>query len=332
MKLKQIFFTAPKVAELIEKSLPKLNSDDVLVQTEYTVISSGTERACLMGMPNTTGSFPISLGYSGVGYVKEIGSEINNFKIGDRVLVYHGNHATYNVVKEEQLTKVVNDSIPSIEAAFVIIASMSLGGVRKARIEIGECAMVMGQGILGIFATQLCRINGANPIIAADLNEDRRKLALSLGADYVFNPMDNDFIEKIKVVTLGNGVNAAIEVTGVSAAMKQVLECSNRQGRIVLLGCTRVSDCPIDFYHLVHRPGISLIGAHNFIRPKHESYPYHWTHNDDCRVLLELIITKRLKVAPVISKIVSPENAPEIYKQLADDKNFPVGVVFDWRN
>lgn len=331
MKSIQICFISPKVAELIEKDLPALSSNDVLVQTEYTVISAGTERANLLGMPNTSGSFPIALGYCGVGHVREIGSEVKDFKTGDRVLVYHGTHATYNVVKVEQLTKVTNDSVPSIEAAFVIIASMSLGGIRKAKIEIGESAMVMGQGILGIFATQFCRINGANPVIAADLNEKRRELALSLGADYAFNPMDSDFVEKIKATTHSKkGVNAIIEVTGVSAAMKQALECAARQGRIVLLGCTRISDTAIDYYQLVHRPGVSLIGAHNFIRPKYESYPHHWTHHDDCRVILDLIASKRLNVSPIISEVVSPISAPEIYRWLAEDKNFPIGVVFDW--
>ncbi len=53
-----------------------------------------------------------------------------------------------------------------------------------------------------------------------------------------------------------------IEVTVISAAMKQALECSAREGRISLLGCTQISDCSVDYYAQVHRPGVDLIGSH----------------------------------------------------------------------
>ena len=67
-------------------------------------------------------------------------------------------------------------------------------------IELGESAMVMGQGLLGIFATQFLRLSGANPVIAVDLNPQRRELALKLGADYAFDPSDKDFVEKVKEI------------------------------------------------------------------------------------------------------------------------------------
>jgi hypothetical protein len=177
--------------------------------------------------------------------------------------------------------------ISSWDAAFVIIAAMGLGGVRKLELELGESAMVMGLGLLGIFAVQFCRLSGAYPVIAADPNPERRALALRLGADYAFDPMASDFVEQVKAVTKGKGVQATVEVTGVAAAMKQALECASWMGRISLLGCTRVSDCAIDYYQQVHRPGIKLIGAHNFVRPKMESYPHHWTHQDDCKAILD---------------------------------------------
>lgn len=332
MKNKQIFFTGIHQAELLECEIPKLQANDVLVRTEYTVISGGTERACILGMKNTVQKFPMSLGYCGVGYVEEVGSQVTGLAAGDRVLIYHGHHAKYNVIPSLDATKVENTGVSSLEAAFVIIASMGLGGVRKLELEIGESAMVMGQGLLGIFATQFLRINGANPLIAADLSPARRSLALQLGADYAFDPADKDFVNKVKSVTRRKGVNATVEVTGVSAAMSQALECAAGMGRISLLGCTRVSDFPIDFYTQVHRPGIKLIGAHNFVRPKHESYPHHWTHHDDCRAILDLIENKRIEVMPIVSRIVSPENAAEIYNQLCDDNEFPMGTVFDWKN
>lgn len=329
---KQILFTDIHKAELQDVELSELKSSEVLTKMEYTVVSGGTERACILGMNNTPRRFPITLGYCGVGYVEKVGNDVKKVKKGDRVLVYHGCHSSYNIRPEEDITKVENDSVSSLEAAFVIIASMGLGGVRKLEIEIGESAMVMGLGLLGIFSVQFLRLSGANPVIAADPNPSRRELALKLGADYAFDPSEKDFKENVMAFTKGKGVNACVEVTGVSNAMYQALECASRMGRISLLGCTRVSDCSIDYYQMVHRPGVKLIGAHNFVRPKCESYPHHWTHQDDCTAILDMITTKRIQVEPIVSRVVFPEEAPQIFNELCDDKNFPIGTVFDWRN
>lgn len=95
------------------------------------------------------------------------------------------------------------------------------------------------------------------------------------GADYAFDPTCEDFAENVKRVTKGKGVNDCVEVTGVSSAMNAAPDCAAFMGRIALLGCTRNSDCSVDYYRQVHRPGIKLIGAHNFVRPQFESYPHH---------------------------------------------------------
>lgn len=332
MTRRSIVFTEPKTAECLTEEIPDVADGKVLVRMEYTVVSGGTERACLMGMPNAGGAnFPKRLGYCGVGHVERTGEAATAFAVGDRVLVYHGMHSDYNLVDASKLTKVEDDAIDSLDAAFVIIASMGLGGVRKLEIELGESAMVMGLGLLGMFAVQFLALSGANPVIAADLNPARRKLALELGADCALDPAEDGFADKIRAFTKGRGVNGCVEVTGVSKAMSQALDCASWMGRIALLGCTRVSDCAVDYYLKVHRPGVKLIGAHNFVRPKFESYPHHWTHQDDCRAILDLISAKKLRVRPIVSRVALPDEAPEIYRQLCDDPTFPIGTVFDWR-
>ena len=334
IKGRSIEFYAPRKARLSENVIDPsaLGASEVLVHTEYTVISGGTERAYIMAMPNTPQSFPTRLGYCGVGRVEKIGDGVKDFKIGDRVLVYHGTHAEYNVVDASRLTLVEDESIDSLEAAFVVIATMGLGGVRKLEIELGESAMVMGLGLLGMFAVQFLARSGANPVIAADLNPERRALALRLGADYALDPSAEGFKDEVMRLTHGKGVNGCVEVTGVSAAMKQALDCAAWMGRISLLGCTRTSDTAVDYYSQVHKPGVKLIGAHNFVRPKVESYPHHWTHHDDCRAILNLLSAKKIEILPMVSRVVKPEDASEIYTELCENKNFPMGTVFDWRN
>ena len=332
---KAIAFTAVGKAEVVDRPYGQPKENQVLVRMEYTAVSAGTERANLMDLPNVGHTWPKFLGYCGIGRIAALGEAVKGFAVGDRVLVYHGIHAYWNLVNADQLTKVEDDTIDSRDAAFVIVASMGLGGVRKLELELGESAMVMGLGILGIFATAELALSGANPLIAVDFDEKRRKVALEVGADYALDPGAPDFVETVKRLTGGKGVNATVEVTGSSAAMKQALACASWMGRIALLGCTRVSDCAVDYYSDVHKPGVKLIGAHNFVRPKAESYPHHWTHHDDCRCLLSLIARGKLKVAPIRSQIRKPEEAPEIYRWLAEGKNaageaFPLGMLIDW--
>lgn len=329
---KAIYFTAPGKAEFIECEIPKVGKNDVLVRNEFTVISGGTERANILGVKNVPQVFPKASGYSGIGHVVAVGEAVTKVKPGDRVLVYHGIHANYNVRGENEITPVNAPALPSEDAVFAIIASMGLGGVRRLEVELGESAMVMGLGLLGIFAVQFARNSGAFPLIAADLNEERRKLALELGADYALDPADPDFIRNVRELTGGKGVNAIVEVTGVMAALKQALGCSAREARIALLGCTRVSDGSIDYYSEVHRPGIKLIGAHNMVRPQFESRPHCWTHHDDCTAIISLMEAGRIQVGPVRSRIVSPTLAADIYDQLCNDPKFPMGTVFDWRD
>ena len=326
----KVIFTQPGVAQLQTRQLPPVTGDLVLVRTAYTVVSGGTERAYLLGMPNTRQVFPTAIGYCGIGYVEQVGEEVKDLTPGDRVLVYHGGHSQYSVVSQSRLTKIENPQIDTLDAAFTVIASMGLGGVRRLELELGESAMVMGLGLLGMFSLQFCHLSGANPVIAADLDPTRRALAMELGADYALDPAEENFVAKVLEITGGKGIRGTVEVTGASQAMQQALACASRQGRISLLGCTRVSDCSVDYYAQVHKPGVKLIGAHNMVRPQVDSYPHCWTHHDDCRAILGLLGAGKMKVAPIRSRVVSAAQAPEIYAQLATDPHFPLGTVFDW--
>lgn len=326
----RIVWPAANQVKLEHFTLPALKPGEVLIQTEYSVISAGTEKAWLTAMPNTSGEFPQYPGYSASGRIIGTGDGVKHLRKGNRVICYHTGHASHAIKPAEGLVKIEDDAVSSLDAAFTVIASFSLGGLRKARLELGESVMVMGQGLLGLFATQLCRLSGGQPVIAADVSEARRRLALRLGADYAFDPTDAGFREAVSEATQRRKANAVIEVSGSAKALNQALTCTARQGRVVLLGCTRISNDSIDFYTDVHKPGISIIGAHNFVRPDYDSYPGYWTRQDDYRTLLRLMASGRLEVAPMISEVVAPEKAPQVYKRLVEQEDAPLGVVFDW--
>ena len=337
MKTKQIIFTKPYVAELLDAECLPPKEYEVSVSLEYSAISSGTEKANFIGMRNginvsedEEAVFPRTVGYSAAGIVSEIGSGVTDIRAGDRVVVYWGKHKKNITVSRNNIIK-IPDEVSTKEASMALISTFPLAAIRKAKLEIGESAMVMGLGILGVFAVQELKAAGAYPIVAVDPIKDRREFAIKLGADFALDPTQRGFADEVKRIT-GGGVNVCIEVTGLGVGLIQALDCMKRFGRVALLGCTRSSKFEIDYYGKVHGPGISLIGAHTMARPKTESSAGLWTDKDDLQTVLNLIKGKRLNFKDMICEIHSPTEAEQIYARLANDKNFPIGVLFDWRN
>lgn len=337
MKTKQIIFTKPYVAELLDVECLPPKEHEVTVSLEYSAISSGTEKGNLIGMRNSPNVsedqeavFPRTVGYSAAGVVTDIGTGVNGIKVGDRVIVFWGMHKKNITISEDNVLK-IPDEVMSAEASMALISTFPLAAIRKTKLEIGESAMVMGLGILGIFAVQELKAAGAYPVIAVDPIRERREFALKMGADFVLDSTEKGFADEVKRLT-GGGANVCIEVTGLGVGLIQALDCMKRFGRIALLGCTRNSKFEIDYYAKVHGPGISLIGAHTMARPKTESSAGLWTDKDDLQTVLNLIKGKRLNFKDMICEIHSPTEAGEIYDRLANDKNFPIGVLFDWRN
>jgi 2-desacetyl-2-hydroxyethyl bacteriochlorophyllide A dehydrogenase len=310
------------------------NEKEMLVRLCVSSISSGTERANLVGSKTVSWNspeakeavFPRRSGYSSAGVVEKVGDAVTKFKVGDRVALWWSSHSQYMTIKENRACHI--DDVSFEDAALFHIATFPLAAIRKCRLEIGESAIVMGMGILGIMAIKLLRAVGAAPIIAVDPIPEKRELALKLGADYAFDPFADNFEEQVRGVTDG-GVNAAIEVTGNGKALDLVLDCMAKLGRVALLGCTRNSDFTIDYYKKVHGPGISLIGAHTAARPAVDSYNGYWTAKDDMAAIQRMVRCKRLEFASLVEEIHSPNEAVEVYNRLANEPCFPI-VQFDW--
>lgn len=337
MKCKQIVFTQKNKAELIETEFKEPSEYEVVVKTHFSTISCGTERANLTGDANVNayGSsqvvFPRMSGYNSAGVVVKKGKEVTSVDVGDRVVVFWGFHKNYNTVHESQVVKIEDDNVSFETAAMSFIATFPMAAVRKTRVEMGESAIVMGLGILGMTAIKLLHVAGAVPIIAADPNPKRRKIALQNGADYAFDPLCDDFAKKVKEVTDG-GVNVAIEVTGVGAGFNEALDCMAKFGRVALLGCTRNSDFTVDYYKKIHAPGITVIGAHTIARPEVESHPGYFTHRDDIKAVLKLCAGGRICLENLIEETHFPQECENVYTRLAFDKEFPIVVQFDWRD
>ena len=330
--MKRIEFIAPNTAALCDTPKVEPQAGQVCVRMKYTAISAGTERANLIGEENVSGvrtatppGFPRMVGYSGSGFVESVGEGVTHVKPGDRVMTFWGKHSTWNTLGAGCVIP-LPDNVPLEEAALVFISSFPLAAVRKLRPELGESCLVVGLGLLGLFAVQYAHLAGLMPVIAADMNPARRALALELGADYALDPREEGYTEQVRELTGGKGANTVVEVTGIGDALNQALLCAAPLARVALLGCTR-HPTTVDFYHDVHFPGVTLI---SMTRPSVESYPGNWTPGDDCRAIVRYLAAGRVNYRRMYSEIHSPEEAPEVFRRLAFDPAFPIGVLFDW--
>ena len=331
MKAQRVVWPSRAKVDVETFTLPLIGDDEVLVATDCTLISPGTERAFLLGLPNAQGRYPSRPGYSNIGTIIEIGKSVTDCKIGDRVASTQG-HTSHFVTSPKRLLKVASTDVRSEEAVFFNLGAIALQGVRKARIELGEATLVLGQGLIGLLAMQLSKFSGAIPLIAADLTASRLEISKVMGADFTLNSEAANFSERLGDITKNDGPAVVIEATGHPDAISTALNVAGSGARMVLLASTRGETPKVNFYRDVHKKGLILYGAHNSVRPRQESSPNFWTLTDDSRLLLTLIAEKRFDVVPLISHRVLGEEAPKAYQLLMEWNPGLLGVVLQWKN
>ena len=196
---------------LEEVPVPQVRAGYVLVKTSRSLVSLGTERMLvefgkanlidkarqqpdkvkqvldkiktdglqptLEAVFNKLGQ-PLPLGYCNVGRVVAVGKGVAEFKVDDRV-VSNGNHAEFVCVPKNLVAKVPDD-ITDEEAAFTVIGSIGLQGIRLLNPQLGETVVVVGLGLIGLVAAQLLRANGCK-VIGVDFDQQKVDMAASKG-------------------------------------------------------------------------------------------------------------------------------------------------------
>ena len=327
MQQSLICFPEKERAEFRTQELdPTLSAKEVLVKIDYDLISAGTELANYHDLPNTEVSilrFPHYPGYTTSGHIVKIGSEVTRFKPGDKVVCAWSGHRSWVKLQEDVRLYPVPDGIDLRLAAVAHLCSFPMLAIRKLQIQLGEACLIAGQ---------LARIAGAYPVIVSDCSPERRELALKLGADYALDPKAPDYVEKVRELTGGKGPETVVEVTGNIQALQQVLECVAQNGRVALLGCTRISDQPINVYRYIHCKGVYLIGAHTCNRPAHDATHWGCSEAEDYKTFFKYLNSGRLQVAPLISEVASPREAEAIYQKIGMQANPPLGILLDWND
>ncbi|MCW4027055.1 MAG: hypothetical protein NWE76_06200, partial [Candidatus Bathyarchaeota archaeon] len=113
-------------------------------------------------------------------------------------------------------------------------------------------------------------------------------------------------------------------------AIPTALELVSKYGRVIILGSPRGTS-QVNFYSSVHKKGVSVIGAHNIMRPRYESSHGWWTEQDDSSLVLKLLRKGLLKVRSLMTAKVSFRRAAEAYRRLIESKDDTLGIILEWK-
>lgn len=312
---------------LKKETIEEPKATEVTVEVKASVVSPGTERAFILTLENTDHNYPRILGYSAAGVVVKTGKDVTDFKPGDRVAGIMP-HASLHNAESKNLVHIPDD-VSFEQAAFVRIGVISMQAVRKARLELGESALVLGLGLIGQMAMQLAKANGASPVIGLDIVESKRRLAKELGCTYICDAGKEDAEETIRRIGNGKLPQVVIESTGLPGPIEQAIQLTEKYGRVIILGSTRGST-EINFYRDVHKKGIQIIGAHISCNPSDSSYPGYWTFRDNADCFMRLLSEGRVNVDRLVSQRANYHDYHDIYENVLKTKEDYITSIITW--
>ncbi|HEV7213764.1 MAG TPA: zinc-binding alcohol dehydrogenase [Chloroflexota bacterium] len=334
---RRVIFTGAHQAAWQEFAIPEqLGPSEVLLRTLFSVISVGTETAVYskthIGFSDPAATYPrypFRPGYAATAEVEAVGAAVQNVTAG-QVLCFPGPHSSHAILDlHQQPWAPLPTGLSPLEAAFSRLATISLNGVRLASIQLGDSACVLGAGLIGQFAAQFARLSGGRPVVIADLLESRLAAAQGCGIREIANLSGHVTTSMRQTYTGNHGFTAVIEATGAPAAVEQALTLTADYGRVVLLGSPR-GTVQIDPYTSIHRPGVTIVGAHERTTPRQATIFSSWTPQHNLELVLRLLASDDLRVAPLVSHRLPASTAPQVYARLIQQPGDYLGVVLDW--
>ena len=324
--MKAAVFYGKEDLRVEELPVPEIkNADDVLIRVRACGVC-GTDMHIFDGdegaAPTPAGTV---LGHEFAGEVIAVGSGVDSVRVGDRVAVdpnklcgvcdfcrggighfcesmvgigttVNGGFAEYCVVPESQVFR-FSERISFSEAAMTEPVACCLHGIDLCEIEAGATVCVIGGGMIGLLMLQLARLRGAARLILIEPIEEKRRLALSLGADTVIDPLTEDVAARIKEVGVDR-ISCVIECVGKTATMKQAIELAGKKSTVMLFGLSKPDDT-IDIKPFeIFKKEITLKAS--FINPYTQSRA------------LALIDSDRIDVSSMIYETVGIEALPSV--------------------
>ena len=333
---RNIVFSAPKTVEFTEQPVPSLGANQFLLRTEVSLVSTGTETIVLGGEfePNSHWDnwvrYPFAPGYCAVGTVEEVGAEVENYQVGDRVAT-RSPHAQFAVINADGWVAplAVPGGVASEEAVWFGMATIAQNGVRRASHALGDSVVVIGAGLLGQLVTQYLRLSGAREIIVIDTSAPRLELAKAGGASHVLGCGAGEAKDEVWRLTRGRGADVVYDVTGHPAVLAPALGLARDFGRLLLLGDSPRPGEQRLSPDVISR-GVSIVGAHDTHALARPNPHFYWTNGNMGALFFHYLQSGQMRVAPLVTHRFDPANAPAAYAQLVRDRSSALGVLFDW--
>lgn len=246
-----------------EKTVPVPNEDEVLVKIDYVGICGSDLHYFEHGkIGNYIVKPPFILGHEASGEVVELGKNVKNLMIGDRVALEPGKtcghcefckKGQYNlcpeveffatppvdgvfqqyVVHKADLCFKLPDHVSTLEGALIEPLAVGVHAAHQAGATLGQAAVVMGAGCIGLCTMMALRAFGVTEVYVIDIMKNRLKKAVELGASGIINSSESNPAETIMNITKNRGVDIVVEASGVEICANQGLEMLVRGGTFV---------------------------------------------------------------------------------------------------
>ena len=307
--------------EKVRQALDKVRTDGLLTTIE--AIRSKLDLA-------------LPLGYCNVGVVSAVGKDVAGFNVGDRV-ISNGQHAEV-VAVPRNLCASIPDQVGDDAAAFTVLGSIGLQGVRLAAPTLGESFVVIGLGLIGLITVQLLRANGCR-VLGIDLDAEKTRLAHGFGAATVNVGAGEDPLAAAEAFTRGRGVDGVLitAATQSNEPMTQAARMCRKRGRIVLVGVAGLQLDRSDFYEKELTFQVSCSYGPGRYDPSYEQqghdYPLgfvRWTEQRNFEAVLDLMASGALDTAPLITHRFPLDNVAKAYDLLATGSERYLGILIEY--
>jgi 2-desacetyl-2-hydroxyethyl bacteriochlorophyllide A dehydrogenase len=328
-----VAFTGKQKCELQEIEVADPGPNEVLVRSDVTLISTGTECICYRGEFDEGShwhgwvQYPFFPGYSNSGRVEAVGKDVSKLKVGDRIFTCTG-HRELFLQSEAGGYNLIPEDIQSEVASWSKLAAIAQTGVRRAEIELGDTVAVVGLGPLGQLVSQYARVAGAENILAIDPVQGRLDVAMRHGATHTFCGNADKAKDFVEAHTDGELADVVFDVTGHFSVFPQALSLPRRFGTMMLVGDSPHPSKQHLTADLITRQ-LQVRGSHNESLPADKS---KWDMHRQVDFLYTLIQREQMCLHDLISDKHAPETAPDVYAGLLSDRSATMGVAFDWRN
>jgi 2-desacetyl-2-hydroxyethyl bacteriochlorophyllide A dehydrogenase len=340
MKIREVVVTGQHQVELQTADIdaPVLASNELLIDTEYTFISSGTELANYTGrepkvfQKGEWCEYPWRSGYANVGIVREVGTDVTRAAPGDRVFTY-GRHASTIRYPQDRLVVPVRETVDP-----AVVAASRMAGVAMTAIVVGEIGtnswvVVFGLGLVGNLASQMFQIHGCR-VIGVDPVAERRELAQRCGIQHTVGGAADEAQAQVEEITGGTLGNITVDAVGHSGVVMQALRATASHGQLIILGSPRVEvqGNLTDLLSETHLRWITIRGALEWCVPMYPDIGNRTSQWSKQQTIFNWMARGELHVEPLISHRLKPGQIKQAYDGLLNEPNVYTGVVLDWNS